>query len=248
MLDADEPSPCRVLRQASASPFLLTADHAGLLIPRALGDLGVSEIDRRRHIGWDIGIAGVTERLSAALEATAILQTYSRLVIDCNRRPDRPDAFPGISEATTIPGNAGLDDAAKQRRRAAIFDPYHAAIAALIEARRCEGQPTIYVAMHSFTPVFKNLQRAMEVALLYNRRPALSRRLAALLRAEGDLAVAENDPYCLTDEGDYGVPLHAEANGLDYLELEIRQDLIATADGQAAWAARLARLLPALLQ
>jgi predicted N-formylglutamate amidohydrolase len=68
--------------------------------------------------------------------------------------------------------------------------------------------------------------------------------LAALLRAEGDLTVAENDPYRVSDESDYGVPVHAEANGLDYLEIEIRQDLIADEAGQAAWARRLARLLP----
>jgi predicted N-formylglutamate amidohydrolase len=247
MLDANEPSPYQVLRQAAPSPFLLTADHAGLVIPRALGDLGVSEVDRHRHIGWDIGIAGVTMRLSETLDATAVLQTYSRLAIDCNRRPDVPSAFPEISETTLVPGNASLNDAGKAQRRAAIFDPYHAAITELIETRRLQGQRTIYVAMHSFTPVFKGVRREMEVALLYNRRPALSHALAALLRTEGDLIVAENDPYCVTDESDYGIPVHAEANGLDYLELEIRQDLIATPEGQAAWAARLARLLPAAL-
>jgi predicted N-formylglutamate amidohydrolase len=244
MLDATEPSPVRVLRETAPSPFLLTADHAGARIPRLLGDLGVSEAERHRHIGWDIGIAAVTEQLSAALDATAILQSYSRLVIDCNRRPDVPSAFPEISETTLIPGNAALDDAEKARRRAAIFDPYHAAIALCLETRRQQGRRVIYVAMHSFTPVFKGVHRPMEVAVLYNRRPALSRALARLLREEGDLVVAENAPYHVTDETDYGVPVHAEASGLDYLEIEIRQDLIAAPAGQADWARRLARLLP----
>ena len=244
MLDAEDPPPYHVLREAARSPFLLTADHAGLLIPRALGDLGVGEADRQRHIGWDIGIAGVTERLSAALDATAILQTYSRLVIDCNRRPEWPSAFPETSEATQIPGNIGLSAAEKARRRQAIFDPYHAEIERLIQDRRQRGRSTIYIAMHSFTPIFHGAARGMEVAVLYNRRPALSQALARLLREEGDLAVAENEPYHVTDDTDYGVPVHAEANGLDYLEIEIRQDLIAGAQGQEAWAARLARLLP----
>jgi predicted N-formylglutamate amidohydrolase len=65
------------------------------------------------------------------------------------------------------------------------------------------------------------------------------------LRAEAGLVVAENEPYQVSDETDYGVPVHAEAGGLDYAEIEIRQDLIADDAGQELWAARLARLLPA---
>lgn len=244
MLDPDDPAPFRLLNETSPGPFLLTADHAGNRIPRGLGDLGVCAVERARHIAWDIGIAGVTERLAARLDATAILQSYSRLVIDCNRQPDRPDAFPEISEFTRVPGNVGLVPADRAARRAAIFDPYHQAIARLIAARRARRQPTVYVAMHSFTPVFKGMVRPMEVAVLYNRRPGLSQALAALLRAEGDLVVAENQPYQVTDATDYGVPVHAEAGGLDYVEIEIRQDLIDQEAGQAAWADRLARLLP----
>jgi predicted N-formylglutamate amidohydrolase len=60
--------------------------------------------------------------------------------------------------------------------------------------------------------------------------------------------VAENAPYRVSDETDYGVPVHAERGGLDYAEIEIRQDLIADEAGQAEWAARLARLLPMALE
>lgn len=233
-----------LVRAAGTSAFLLTADHAGRLIPRALGDLGVGAADMERHIAWDIGIAAVTRQLSAALDATAILQAYSRLVIDCNRQPDNASAMPQVSEDTPIPGNIGLDEAARRARQRAIFDPYHDRIAQLIKQR----SRTVYVAMHSFTPCFKGQGREMQVAVLYNRNPRLSLRLAALLRAEGGLKVAENEPYRVSDETDYGVPVHAERNGLDYLEIEIRQDLIAQAPGQALWAARLARLLPVALR
>ncbi len=245
LLAGDEPAPVRVETSAGRSRFLLTADHAGRVIPRALGDLGVSETDLRRHIAWDIGIAGVTSLLSRALDAVAVFQTYSRLVIDCNRQPSVPSAFPVVSEATAVPGNRDLDQAAKALRQAAIFDPYHHEIAAQID--RAAGGAPVYVAMHSFTPVYLGVARPMEVAVLYHRRPRLSKALAALLRAEGDLAVAENEPYRVTDETDYGVPVHAERRGLDYVEIEIRQDLIAEPAGQAMWASRLARLLPAAL-
>ena len=244
LLRDDEAPVYELLREGGKSPFLLTADHAGRLIPRALGDMGVPPAEMDRHIAWDIGIAGVTRRLSEALDATAILQAYSRLVIDCNRQPHVASAFPAVSEATPVPGNEGLDEAGKAARRAAIFDPYHGAIGRLIAAR---GR-TVYVAMHSFTPVYLAQARPMHVAVLYNRNPGLSKRLADLLRAEPELVVGENAPYRVSDETDYGVPVHAERGGLDYLEIEIRQDLIAQEAGQVEWAARLARLLPEALK
>src|SRR5271168_2152337 len=129
LLDGDEKPVFTVVNPAGKSRFLLTADHAGREIPRALGDLGVSAADMERHIAWDIGIEGVTRRLAAALDATAILQTYSRLVVDCNRQPYVPSAFPEVSESTRIPGNIGLSAAQKLARQQAIFDPYHAEIA-----------------------------------------------------------------------------------------------------------------------
>ncbi len=244
LLEDGEAPVYEVLREVGPSPFLLTADHAGRVIPRRLGDLGVSQAEMDRHIAWDIGIAEVTRRLSAALDATAILQNYSRLVIDCNRNPGWASAFPEVSEATAIPGNQGLDEAAKAARREAIFEPYHRTIGRLVAARA----RTVYVAMHSFTPVYLGAARPMHVAVLYNRNPRLSKILADLLRAGGGLAVAENAPYRVSDETDYGVPVHAERNGLEYLELEIRQDLIADETGQAEWAERLARLLPGALR
>jgi predicted N-formylglutamate amidohydrolase len=246
LLGDDEPAAFRIENEFGTAPFLLTADHAGRVIPKALGDMGVSAFDLDRHIAWDIGIAGVTVLLAKALDATAVLQIYSRLVIDCNRQPSVLNAFPAVSEATAIPGNAGLSQADKSTREKAIFEPYHGAIKRLLAARA--GRQTIYVAMHSFTPVYLGVKREMQVALLYNRNPALSHILAALLRAEGDLAVAENQPYQVSDETDYGVPVHAEAGGLDYVEIEIRQDLISTQAGQEEWAARLARLLPLAAQ
>jgi predicted N-formylglutamate amidohydrolase len=245
LLATDEPSPVRVLQPGGLSDLFLTADHAGRLIPRALGKLGLDEIELARHIAWDIGIAAVTEALSDMLDATAVLQSYSRLVIDCNRAPDHPTSIPTVSEATAIPGNAGLTKEARTARRQAIFDPYHAAIVDLLDRRAVAGRRTVLVAMHSFTPVFKNVIRMVEIGVLYHHETPLSRIMLDLLRAEGDLVVGDNEPYAITDTSDYTAPVHGEARGLDHVEIEIRQDLIAGSAGQASWAERMARLLVA---
>jgi predicted N-formylglutamate amidohydrolase len=243
LLAPDEPNPVRILRPEGASDLLLAADHAGRLIPRALGDLGLDEAERQRHIAWDIGIAAVTEELAALLDAIAVLQAYSRLVIDCNRAPGHPTSIPVISELTAIPGNEALTDDDRAVRRRAIFDPYHAVLKELIDRRVAAGRRTVLVAMHSFTPVFKGVARAVEVGVLYHHETRLSRRMLELLRAEGNLVVGANEPYAITDDSDYTVPVHGEARGLDHVEIEIRQDLIADPAGQSAWARRMARLL-----
>lgn len=245
LLQADDPAPVRVLCEAGDSDFLLTADHAGRAIPRSLGRLGLHESDLERHIAWDIGIAGVTERLSAALDATAVLQAYSRLVIDCNRDPSVPSSIPEVSEATEIPGNLDLPAEARAARRLAIFEPYHARIRALLDARQAAARRTVFVAMHSFTPVFKGESRAMQVGVLYNRDARMAAIMLELLREEGDLVVGDNAPYAVSDVTDYGVPVHAEKRGLSHVEVEIRQDLIADEVGQAEWAARFARVIRA---
>lgn len=243
LLESDEPAPVRVLREAGRSAFVLTADHAGRAIPRRLGTLGLPDGERARHIAWDIGIAGVTERLSAALDATAVLQPYSRLVIDCNRGHGVDSSIPAVSETTAIPGNCGLSAADRAARQREVFAPYHARIGALLDARAGAGRRTVLVAMHSFTPVFKGVARPMHAGVLYNRDPRLARVLLGLLRAEGDLEVGDNAPYSVSDSTDYTVPIHGERRGLAHVEVEIRQDLIADEAGQAAWADRMARLL-----
>jgi predicted N-formylglutamate amidohydrolase len=243
LADAD-PAPVRVLHPGGGSDLFLTADHAGRAIPRRLGDLGVPPGELERHIAWDIGIAAVTERLSRALDAPAVLQTYSRLVIDCNRRPAWDSSIPTVSEHTAIPGNVGITAAEREARRREIFDPYHHQIAELLDRRAAAGRRTVLVAMHSFTPVFKREKRSIEVGVLYNRDPRLAAIMLDLLRAEGNLAVGDNAPYAITETSDYTVPVHGEARGLPHVEIEIRQDLIAEPAGQDAWAARLARILP----
>jgi len=244
LISEGDPAPVRVLRPSGRSEFFLTADHAGRAIPQRLGRLGLSESELARHIAWDIGIAGVTELLAQALDATAVLQAYSRLVIDCNRQPDWASSIPEISELTAIPGNEATPQAEREARQREIFLPYHQRIAELLDNRRAARRRTVLIAMHSFTPVFKGERRSIDIGMLYNRDARLALILLDLLRAEGDLAVGDNAPYAITDASDYTVPVHGERGGLPHVEIEIRQDLIGDAAGQAAWAARLARLLP----
>src|SRR6476660_5663632 len=227
---------------AGRSPFLLTCDHYGRAIPAILGDLGLPAAQLARHIASDPGIAGVADALSKELDAHLIAQRYSRLVIDCNRPPDALSSIPRISEATVIPGNEALARDAIQARRRTVFDHYHRRIAEVIDRRLREGIPTVLVSLHSFTSVYAGIARPWHIGTLYHRDTRLPPLVLKLLRSEPDLVVGDNEPYAVSDETDYTIPVHAEARGLMNTGIEIRQDLISDQAGEKAWAERLARI------
>lgn len=232
-----------VARPHSRAPFFFTCDHASNRIPESLGDLGVPAEERRRHIAWDIGAFGVAQRLAQRFNATLVASEYSRLVIDCNRHLWREDSIPSQSELTEVPGNRDLSETEQEARRAAFHRPYHDRIQTLLDWRQQRGLATVYLSMHSFTPIFKGESRPWQIALLSNRDRRLAEILLRELRREPTLCVGDNIPYRLTDEGDYGVPVHAERRGLPHVLIELRQDQIADTNGQRTWADLLAPLL-----
>lgn len=243
LLGAHEPAPVHAERGNGASDFVVVVDHAGRRIPQALNGLGLPDAELSRHIGWDIGALEVAIRVAEQLDAPLLAQRYSRLVIDCNRKPTSPTSVPLISETTEIPGNRQLSGAEIDRRRREIFEPYHAAIGELLARRRAAGRRTILVAQHTMTDVYRGVARPMHAAVLYNRDRRFAGPVLDALRAIEGLVVAENEPYFLSDDTDYTIPHHAEARGLLHVEIEIRQDLVGDAAGQALWADRVVRAL-----
>lgn len=243
MLADDEPHPAAVRHGPPDSRFVLVADHAGNAIPRALGDMGVAAPDLRRHIAWDIGIAGLADRLADRLGAPLVRQRYSRLVIDCNRDPTRPDAVPEVSDGTAIPANHALSAAARAARVSAIHAPYHAKIGRLLAERDARGAETTLVALHSFTPAMNGAARPWHAGVLHGGGDeSFSEAVLHELRKAVDAPVGDNQPYAMIGT-DYTVPFHCFGADRPYAELEIRQDLLATGGGAERWADVLAHVL-----
>ena len=190
----DEPSPVETVNLRGESPVVIVCEHAGRRIPRQLGDMGLSDEDRGRHIAWDIGAGALSRKLAERLDAALITQTYSRLVCDCNRETHVPSFIPEISERTRIPANEGLSAAEREARIDAIYRPLHDRIRDELDARAAQGRPTVFLSMHSFTPVFMDQARAMHVGLLYDRDPRLAHLAGSILRGDSDLVVTDNEP------------------------------------------------------
>jgi predicted N-formylglutamate amidohydrolase len=248
LLEAGEPAPVVTERLSSTSPFVFVCDHAGRRLPRALGDLGLPASELERHIAYDIGIWPVARQLAAAFDAPLVAQTYSRLVIDCNRPTHVPASVPEISESTAIPGNMDLSREGRQARIDALFRPYHDQIEALLDARAERGLVTMLVAMHSFTPVYKGVPRPWTLGLLYNRDARLAAPLLALMGQDDGHHIGDKLPYAVDDLTDYSLPVHGERRGLLHIGFELRQDLLADAGAQATWVAWLEIMLRRLAE
>ncbi|MGH8517981.1 MAG: N-formylglutamate amidohydrolase [Panacagrimonas sp.] len=243
LLGPDEPEAVELRHEEGASAIVLVCDHAGRRIPGSLGSLGLTDTELESHIAWDIGVAGVATRLAQRLDAPLLLQTYSRLVIDCNRPPEAADSITTQTEWGQVEGNLRLTQEQISERRSAVFDPYHAALDGLARRRQRERRPLILVALHSFTPTYRGLVRPWHIGVMHGTDAVTAKALLAALRRDERLLVGDNEPYALEDGVDYTLPVHGAARGVAHVGIEIRQDLIVDESGQATWAGRLASLL-----
>lgn len=242
-----EERPYRRVEGDATCGLVLLCDHAANALPDAYGSLGLPPHEFHRHIAYDIGAAGVTERIAEVLNAPAILTHYSRLLIDPNRGADDPTLIMQISDGAVVPGNATIDEAERSARIARYYEPYHAAISDAIDAALEAGKPPVLFSVHSFTSAWRGVQRPWHVGVLWDKDPRLALPLLDAFQAIPGLVAGDNVPYSGQLYGDT-LYRHGTSRGLAHVLIEVRQDLILAPEGQAEWGDRLAGVLRAIMQ
>ena len=243
LIGRDDPAPFVVLHEHGAAPALIVCDHASRAFPKAMDRLGLPELPSWQHIAWDIGAGELARGISHALDAPAVLAGYSRLVVDCNRLPDDPEAFRPESDGWVIPGNATLTEFERRTRLACFFDPYHEAIEAMLAGFRGRDVVPMIVSVHTFTPKYGSIERPWHVGILWDKDEASARRMIDGLRAVDGMVVGDNEPYSGKHPSDYTIDHHAEQAGLPHVCIEVRQDLLESPAGIERWVRLLSRQL-----
>jgi predicted N-formylglutamate amidohydrolase len=239
---ADLVAPVRTVNAEGQGPFALVCDHASNRFPPAYDDLGLPPSERIRHIAWDPGALAVSMVLTHLLDAPLVHAMTSRLIVDCNRFTDSDGLMPAVSEYTEIPGNRTISAAERTERIARYWVPFHDAVDRLLAARKAAGLETILVCMHSFTPVFKGVERPWPIGILPAPDEGYSKALFNALRAEDpDMNVGWHEPYAGAAGYSYTVEHHGA--GLEATMIEVRNNEILEPAGVAFWADRLARCL-----
>lgn len=245
LMTEDDPDPCVCVNADSEAAVVLLCEHAGRLVPRRLGDLGVSEQILRSHRGWDIGAEAVARGVAERLDAPLVLQRYSRLVIDCNRPPDCNTAIPHVSDGADVPGNLGLSAAEREQRITEIFAPMNLALTELFGA----SPRRFGFSIHSFTPRMHGQARPWQAGFLARSDTDTPAALLEAVQALApDLSLAINEPYRIEDETDWFIPAHCETRGVGHALIEIRNDEIDTAEGAARWAHLLASAIRSITE
>lgn len=232
--------PVAVTEADGPAPLVLACEHASNRLPAALGTLGLSAGALESHIAWDPGALVVASRIARSFGAPLVAARFSRLAYDVNRPPNRADAVTPLSETTPVPGNAGLDAAARRVRAAALHDPFHAALDRVLDDTH---RAAALVTVHSFTPVYRGVRRTVALGLLHDRDNRLARAMLARAQALTGLAAALNEPYGPGDGVTHTLRRHAVGAGIPNVMIEIRSDLIADAPAQDRVAAGLAALI-----
>jgi predicted N-formylglutamate amidohydrolase len=230
------PETVRVTNPGGSSPFVMTCAHASNFLPPEFGTLGLAAEQLARHIAWDPGALPVARRMAEALDATLVETRISRLVIDCNRPLDAPDLVPPVSETTAIPGNASLSEKQRAARIALSWQPFHDAVASIIDKRQARGLETRLVSIHSFTPVYKGMSRPWHIGIIHDEDRRLAAPLIAALQRLAGVTVGVNEPYSPADRVYFTLERHARPRGLPCAMIEIRNDEISDEAGQRKWA------------
>lgn len=225
------------------SDVILVAEHAGRDLPAFVGSLGLDDAVMKSHIAWDIGAADLSRRLSKLLDAPLVMQRYSRLVYDCNRTFEAPDAIVTESDNVAVPGNIYLSTEDRKKRYEAIYMPFEGAIENLLRTRSADKVDSVLVTIHSFTPVYKGQPRHIELGILHDSDARLADALLQQSSLEDSFTTARNEPYDPADGVTHTLVKHGVNNGLLNVMFEVRNDLLADEQSRMLWAQRLYSML-----
>ncbi|MFS4580769.1 N-formylglutamate amidohydrolase [Phaeobacter sp. C3_T13_0] len=226
---------------------LVLCEHASNHIPARYHGLGLSADDRASHAAWDPGALAVARGLSEALDAPLVASGVSRLVYDCNRPPEAASAMPAKSELIDVPGNRGLDTAAREERVRSVYAPFCEAVAQLIDARKASEQETVLITIHSFTPIYYGTHRSVEIGILHDDDTRMADAMLNATQALPHRKIERNEPYGPQDGVTHSLVLHGQNNGLASVMIEIRNDLLQSPQQEATMTDELLQLLrPAL--
>jgi predicted N-formylglutamate amidohydrolase len=232
-------NPFELINPTGQFPLVLTCEHASFSLPQEYQNLGLSSEEIQRHIGWDIGARSVVALLAQTLDAPAICSGYSRLLVDCNRDLNDHDLIVRESDRTAIPGNRKVSPEECQKRIELFYRPYHEEIDSLLAGKN--DHPPTLLSIHSFTPVLGKKERPFDLGVLFDRYENLAQELGMRLGHDGH-RVRYNEPYSGYDGLIFSARSHGERNGLVYIELEINNSLIVTAEGADRMATAIARV------
>jgi predicted N-formylglutamate amidohydrolase len=215
-------TPYSILCPQNQGSFLFTAEHASNNIPTTTQASETFLLNT--HWAYDIGIFELIQLLCTQLSCQGAHTNYSRLWIDCNRAPNQNGLIKNSIDGIPLSFNQNLTQKQCLSRLSDVHEAYHCAISSAIKKH---STPPILVSLHSFTPIWNDHIRTMDIGVLFDRDTALAHSCASLLREEG-FFVEMNQPYSGKNGLIYAADRHGTEQNIPYIELEFNQSILCT--------------------
>jgi len=175
---------------------ILTCEHAGNEVPDRYKFLfeGQTEV-LETHRGWDPGAWKLAQYLSVYLNAPLFGCRTTRLLVEANRSSNSIELFSQFSDVLPKPDKENLIET--------IYKPYRNQIQHAIEDSL---KPILHLSIHSFTPVWNNMTRSVDIGILFDPELPSEKMYADILHREliknlPSLTIRFNEPYKGTDDG-----------------------------------------------
>jgi len=175
------------------TPLVVTCEHSGNFIPCHLEYLfkGKEKL-LRSHQSYDIGAREFAESFGNKMDATPFYSTITRLLIDTNRSPHHPDLFSEISKKLKATDKKFLIEN--------YYAPHRNAVESFIRKNISQQINVLHLAVHTFTPIWHNVERNVDIGLLYDASRQKEKNFCLLWQRElkklsPEIRVRRNSPY-----------------------------------------------------
>ncbi len=233
LLTQNDPAPVTINR--GKSNLIFTFPHNALNVPENIAPcLGAEkEWFENAHEAHDLYMAETYDLMREKFpEATFIRGNYSRLVVDLNRHPDYAVRHNSSeNKDIIIPHNTADICCALQKlkRMEEIYHPCHAQKKQIIEETRYKHDGVIVMDMHSFSPIWNGKPREVELGTIRARKTPLSNALEGFFKQHMDAyKYISGEPYKVADMPSNAAAYIANECDIQYLGIEIRNDLLKT--------------------
>lgn len=211
-----------VYNERGSHQIVLVCEHASAYMPPEYEQLGLTDDIACSHIAWDPGALVTARYLADRLNAVLVAGTVSRLIYDLNRPPESAGAMIEHSEKYRVPGNINLNAAQRQARIDNYYRPFVSCVASVLQ-----HQPSaVLVTVHSFTPVYNDIARDVEIGVLHDADTRLADAMLADTSTVGGYNIQRNQPYAAQDGVTHTLQLHGVSTQIPNVMLEVRNDLI----------------------
>lgn len=198
--------------------LIITCEHAGNEVPEEYSHLFQESPEAlETHRGIDIGALELTNTIAEKMEHEAYLHTVTRLLVDLNRSVHSPSLFSEFTREVSLDVREEIFEK--------YYRPHRKKVQEEIEDIISDGNQAIHIGVHTFTPIWKNQERKVDVGFLFDPRRKKEQDFCWLWRHElqqcsTDLRLKMNEPYRGTMDG-FTTYLRRQYSAQNYLGMEI---------------------------